>query len=52
MGRKRGVAASDPADNEVDLPSKFLKTTHGRMNEKRLIVLLDGAQLEIVKVCV
>lgn len=50
MGKKRGAAALATADNEVDLPSKFLKTTHGRMNEKRLIVVLDGAQLEIVKV--
>lgn len=47
MGNKRGAAAND---NEVDLPAKFLKTSHGRMNEKRLIVVLDGAQLEIVKV--
>lgn len=51
MGKKRTLADGPAAgENEVDLPSKFLKTTHGRMNEKRLIVILDGAQLEIVKV--
>lgn len=52
MGNKRGASAVAKAENEVDLPAKFMKTTHGRMNEKRLIVILDGAQLEIVKVCV
>lgn len=52
MGKKRGLDAVSGAENEVDLPSKFMKTTHGRMNEKRLIVILDGAQLEIVKVFV
>lgn len=46
MGAKRAAGN----DNEIDLPAKFLKTSHGRMNEKRLIVILDGAQLEIVKV--
>ena len=52
MGKKRNLnAVSSGGENEIDLPSKFLKTTHGRMNEKRLIVILDGAQLEIVKVC-
>lgn len=50
MGNKRGIRSISASENEVDLPSKFLKTTHGRMNEKRLIVILDGAQLEIVKV--
>lgn len=50
MGNKRGASAVAKSENEVDLPSKFMKTTHGRMNEKRLIVILDGAQLEIVKV--
>lgn len=52
MGKKRLSSAVDSAENEVDLPTKFLKTSHGRMNEKRLIVILDGAQLEIVKVAI
>lgn len=52
MGKKRLSSAVESGENEVDLPTKFLKTSHGRMNEKRLIVILDGAQLEIVKVII
>lgn len=36
--------------SEFNLPTKFLAKSHIRSNEKRLIVILYGAQLETVKV--
>lgn len=36
--------------NEFNIPVKDLARSHVRTNEKRLIVILDGAQLETVKV--
>ncbi|XP_011211859.1 ribosomal RNA small subunit methyltransferase NEP1 [Bactrocera dorsalis] len=49
--RKRkfqGPALED--DPEFDLKKKHLETTHIRALEKRLIIILEGAQLETVKV--
>lgn len=40
----------DSNPNEISLPAKYIGTGHARANEKRLIVVLDNAQLEIVKV--
>lgn len=52
-GRKRKIerAQSQRADEtEFNLPAKHLKSAHVRGAEKRLIVILDGAHLETVKV--
>lgn len=46
--RKRAVNKED--DEEYDLSSKHLMTSHIRPNEKRLVIILEGAQLETVKV--
>lgn len=49
--RKRkfqGPAGQD--DPEFDLKKKHLETTHIRALEKRLIIVLEGAHLETVKV--
>jgi len=51
MGRKRKL--KDPnaeEETEVDLPPKHLKISHLRKEEKRLIVILENAQLETAKV--
>lgn len=37
-------------ESEFNLPAKFLAKSHLKTNEKRLIVILHGAQLETVKV--
>lgn len=37
-------------ENVFNLPSKHLATSHIRAQDKRLIIILDGAQLETVKV--
>lgn len=37
-------------ENEFDLPAKHLVKSHTSTQEKRLIVILDGAQMETVKV--
>lgn len=41
--------APPPESNEFNLPKKHLLTSHVRSEEKRLIVVLEGAQLESVK---
>lgn len=38
------------AEGEFDLGHKYLKSIHVQANQKRLIVVLSGAQLETVKV--
>lgn len=38
-------------ENEFDLGHKHLKMVHMESNQRRLIVILSGAQLETVKVC-
>lgn len=50
MGKKRKFEVEKKDENEFGLPAKFLSTTHIRSQEKRLIVVLEGAQLETVKV--
>lgn len=52
-GRKRKIERSQEEkkdDTEFNLPSKHLATSHVRGHEKRLIIVLDGAHLETVKV--
>jgi hypothetical protein len=52
MGKRKRMLKNedDDDDAEFDLPSKQLITSHVRANEKRLIIVLEGAQLETVKV--
>lgn len=52
-GRKRKVEriqVQKQDETEFNLPAKHLKTSHIRAAEKRLIIILHGAQLETVKV--
>lgn len=51
-GKKRKVESSNKGEDEnvFNLPPKHLAKSHISANEKRLIVILDGAQLETVKV--
>ncbi|XP_015112523.1 ribosomal RNA small subunit methyltransferase NEP1 [Diachasma alloeum] len=49
MGKKRNREANKD-DNEYDPAPKHLQVAHIKNQEKRLIVILDGAQLESVKV--
>lgn len=50
MGKKRKFEVEQKDNNEFGLPAKFLATSHIRSQEKRLIIILEGAQLETVKV--
>ncbi|XP_058449954.1 ribosomal RNA small subunit methyltransferase NEP1 [Malaya genurostris] len=50
MGKKRKCVGDEHNDEEYDLPAKHMNTSHIRTNERRLIVILEGAQLETVKV--
>lgn len=50
MGKKRKFEIEGKEETEYNLPAKFLATSHIRAHEKRLIVVLEGAQLETVKV--
>ena len=50
MGKKRKFEVEQKDNNEFGLPAKFLATSHVRSQEKRLIIILEGAQLETVKV--
>lgn len=50
MGKKRKFEVEQKDTNEFGLPAKFLATSHIRSQEKRLIIVLEGAQLETVKV--
>lgn len=49
MGRKRKV---DEDDDQYDPPSSHLSVSHVVKQEKRLIIILEGAQLETTKVSV
>lgn len=50
-GNKRKVESNKGEDENVfNLPAKHLAKSHIRSHEKRLIVILAGAQLETVKV--
>lgn len=54
-GRKRKVEriqVQKQDESEFNLPAKHLKTSHIRAAEKRLIIILHGAQLETVKASV
>lgn len=48
--KKRKFQGHKEDDPEFDLAKKHLKTSHVRSMEKRLIIVLEGAQLETVKV--
>lgn len=50
MSKKRKFAVEQEETNEFSLSKKFLATSHVRAQEKRLIIVLEGAQLETVKV--
>ncbi len=52
MGRKRKLQDMNDEEEatEVDLPPKHLTVSHLRKEEKRLIVILEQAQLETAKV--
>uniref|UniRef100_A0A1Q3EZJ1 18S rRNA (pseudouridine-N1)-methyltransferase n=1 Tax=Culex tarsalis TaxID=7177 RepID=A0A1Q3EZJ1_CULTA len=51
MGKKRKAGGTQDEDaEEYDLPAKHMNSSHIRSNERRLIVILEGAQLETVKV--
>lgn len=49
-GKKRKFEVEQKDTNEFGLPAKYLATSHIRSQEKRLIIILEGAQLETVKV--
>lgn len=52
-GRKRQIERIQEQkkdETEFNLPAKHMKTSHVRAQERRLIVILDGAHLETVKV--
>lgn len=48
--KKRKFVGHKEDDPEFDLAKKHLKTSHIRALEKRLIIVLEGSQLETVKV--
>lgn len=48
MGKKRKIKEND--EYEFDPVPKHFVTTHLKNQEKRLIIILEGAQLETVKV--
>lgn len=50
MGKKRKLNKNNDADNEYDPVPKHLVTSHIKHQEKRLIIILEDAQLESVKV--
>lgn len=50
MGKRKKNVDGEKNDSEYDLSSKHLKQMHVKANEKRLIIVLEGAQLETVKV--
>ena len=53
MGKnKRKFMGNKEDDTEFDITKKHLKTSHIRAMEKRLIIILEGAQLESVKVII
>lgn len=55
-GKKRKLEKNprnnEDKEHEFSLPAKHLATSHIRSDEKRLIIVLEGAQLETVKVSV
>ena len=47
--KKRGLEHLDEYEPK---PAKHLRSLHDRMADRRLVVILEGASLETVKVCV
>lgn len=52
MGKKRKLKDSGTNEYEFDPVPKHFVTAHLKNQEKRLIIILEGAQLETVKVCI
>lgn len=52
MGKKRKLKDSNNDEYEFDPVPKHMVTAHLKDQEKRLIIILEGAQLETVKVIV
>lgn len=50
MGKKRKSCKEDEDEYEIDPVPKHLVVAHLRNQEKRLIIILENAQLETVKV--
>lgn len=50
INRKRKFVGRKADDPEFDLDKKHFKVLHVNASEKRLIIVLEGAQLETVKV--
>lgn len=50
MGKKRKLKTSKEDENEFCPIPKHHVTSHLKNQEKRLIIILEGAQLESVKV--
>lgn len=50
MGKKRKHTENEQDRKDYDLPAKHMNTSHIRSNERRLIIILERAQLETVKV--
>ncbi|XP_058116327.1 ribosomal RNA small subunit methyltransferase NEP1 [Anopheles ziemanni] len=52
MGKlgKRKLPIADEQDEEYDLPSKHILRSRIKADERRLVIILEGAQLETVKV--
>lgn len=50
MGRKRKLKMTKDDENEFSLVPKHHVVSHLKNREKRLIIILEGAHLESVKV--
>lgn len=52
MGKRKrfGEEKKPKAEDEFDLPKRHMKEIHCESEKKRMIVVLEGAQLETVKV--
>lgn len=50
MGKKRKLRDSKNDENEFDPVPRHLVVSHQQKQEKRLIIILEGAHLESVKV--
>lgn len=51
MGKKRKLKSGENDEYEFDPVPKHFVTAHLKNQEKRLIIILEGAQLETVKAC-
>lgn len=51
MGKRKNNGEQKPKnEDEFDLPKRHMKEVHCESDKKRMIVVLEGAQLETVKV--